>query len=131
MAGLVAVQVDIRNTRACVDGRNEIFQDESMSSRYWDLKHCSIPPPLFGAARCPQTGTESQSRCRSTGNRITRFSSPGNLSNSGMIMANTVFDLITEYALITELLPFSRDPVKIISGPSHATIFGSSVLHLG
>ena len=35
--------------------------------------------------RHPQTGTESQSRCRSTGNGISRFSSPGNLSNSGMI----------------------------------------------
>ena len=51
----------------------------------------------------------------------------------------TVFDLISEHALITEHPPFFfsflnfffffRDPVIIISGPSHATIFGSSVLH--
>ena len=58
----------------------------------------------------------------------------------------TVFDLISEHALITEHPPFFffflfffyflfnfffRDPVIIISGPSHATIFGSSDLHPG
>ena len=55
----------------------------------------------------------------------------------------TVFDLISEHALISEpplfflnkkkknllfFFFFFRDPVIIISGPSHATIFGSSVL---
>ena len=60
---------------------------------------------------------------------------------------HTVFDLISEHALISEPPPFFklkkkkknffffffffRDPVIIISGPSHATIFGSSVLHPG
>ena len=61
---------------------------------------------------------------------------------------HTVFDLISEHALISEhplfLLLFviflfyfyflflrERDHVIIISGPSHATTFGSSVLHPG
>ena len=62
---------------------------------------------------------------------------------------HTVFDLISEHALISGPPPpflklkkknlliffffffFFRDPVIIISGPSHATIFGSSVLHPG
>ena len=62
---------------------------------------------------------------------------------------STVFDLISEHALISEPPPFFlkfkkknllkkkiqiffwRDPVIIISGPSHATIFGSSLLHPG
>ena len=61
----------------------------------------------------------------------------------------TVFDLISEHALISghpfflklkkkkSLIFFFlnffflRDPLIIISGPSHATIFGSSVLHPG
>ena len=59
---------------------------------------------------------------------------------------HTVFDLISEHALITEHPPFSffffffkfkffnfLDILSslFISGPSHATIFGSSVLHPG
>ena len=32
---------DIRNS-ACLDGWNE-----SISTRDWDVKHCSIPPPLL------------------------------------------------------------------------------------
>ena len=59
---------------------------------------------------------------------------------------HTVFNLISEHALISEhplffffflFLFFSsfflreRDPVIIVSGPSHATTFGSSVLHPG
>ena len=61
---------------------------------------------------------------------------------------DTVFDLISEHALISgppflkkkkNLFIFFyffksffwRDPVIIISGPSHATIFGSRVLHPG
>ena len=57
----------------------------------------------------------------------------------GTVIAYTVFDLISEHALISEHPLFSsffnfffereRDPVIIISGPSHATTFGSSVLH--
>ena len=62
-----------------------------------------------------------------------------------IVINTTVFDLISEHALISgpppplffEILKkkifffFLRDPVIIISGPSHATIFGSSALHPG
>ena len=58
---------------------------------------------------------------------------------------STVFDLISEHALISEhplsssfflnflifFFFFERDPVIIMSGPSHATTFGSTVLHPG
>ena len=64
------------------------------------------------------------------------------------LILHTVFDLISEHALISGHPPFFeikkkiliffffnfffwRDPLIIISGPSHATIFGSSVLHPG
>ena len=61
------------------------------------------------------------------------------------VLLLTVFDLISEHALISGpplffeikkkkkkiFFFFFRDPVIIISGPSHATIFGSSVLHPG
>ena len=65
---------NIRNSD-CVDGLYEC-----VSSRGWDIEHCSITPPLL---RCrPQMGTESQSRCRSRstnlrhGDEISRFSYP-------------------------------------------------------
>ena len=68
-----------------------------------------------------------------------------NNNNNYNYNVHTVFDLISEHALISEpplfvfnlkkkkkknSLIFLRDPV-IISGPSHVTIFGSTVLHPG
>ena len=63
-----------------------------------------------------------------------------NVIDNRIYCARTVFDLISEHALISKHPLFSssffnfffeRDPVIIISGPSHATTVGSSVLHPG
>ena len=87
---------NIRNS-ACVDGLYECI-----SSRGWDIEHCSIPPPLLDA---PANGnqksislSESEHHPSARGRNSPVFRIPRNFSNSDLITVN-IMRVLTSFVI--------------------------------